>query len=207
MSQDVADFWNQRFSAEDYIYGTAPNDFLAQHYRQIPAGGRVLSLGEGEGRNAVFLARQGYQVTAVDAAEQGLIKIRRLAAQHGVEVATIHADLEEFCIEPGQWDGIISIFCHLPASLRQRVNAHIVAGLRPGGVLLLEGYTPRQLQFATGGPKDTHLLLAPADLQQELSALSLLHLQELQREVIEGRLHTGLAAVVQVLARRESAHQ
>lgn len=207
MSQDVADFWNQRFSVQGYIYGIAPNDFLAQHYRQIPAGGRVLSLGEGEGRNAVFLARQGYHVTAVDTAEQGLIKIRRLAAQNGVEIATIHADLEDFCIEPEQWDGIISIFCHLPASLRQRVHAQIVLGLRPGGLLLLEGYTPRQLQFATGGPKDRDLLLEPADLQQELAALSLQYLQELQREVIEGRLHTGLAAVVQLLARRESAHQ
>lgn len=207
MSQNIGEFWDQRFSAEDYIYGTSPNDFLARQYALIPPGGSVLSLGEGEGRNAVFLALQGYRVTAVDASQQGLIKVRQLAQRNGVEVATIHADLEDFCIEAARWDGIVSIFCHLPSRLRQRIHQQILAGLRPGGVFVLEGYTPRQLQFASGGPKDLDLLLEPADLQQELSGLNLLHVQELQREVMEGRLHTGMAAVLQLLARRESAHQ
>lgn len=202
MSQDVATFWNQRFAAEDYIYGTAPNDFLAQQYLRIPAGGKVLSLGEGEGRNAVFLARLGYEVTALDAAEQGVAKIRRLAQQYGVSVTTIHADLQDYVIEASAWDGILSIFCHLPSVLRQLVNMQIVSGLKPGGVLLLEGYTPRQLAFASGGPKDIDLLLEPDAMRKELAELQLDHLQELQRDVFEGRLHTGQAAVLQVIAQR-----
>lgn len=202
MSQDVAAFWNQRFAAEDYIYGTRPNDFLAQNHARIPAGGRVLSLGEGEGRNAVFLARQGFRVTAVDAAEAGLAKVRRLAAESGVEVETIHADLAQYMIQPDCWDGIVSVFCHLPSGLRRQVNAQVAAGLRAAGVFLLEGYTPRQLAFASGGPKDVDLLLEPENLREELTALRIERLAEIERDVIEGRLHTGRAAVVQILAVR-----
>lgn len=202
MSDDVAVFWNQRFAAADYIYGTEPNDFLTQNFTRIPAGGRVLSLGEGEGRNAVFLARHGFQVTAVDAAAAGLDKVCRLAAKNGVEVETIHADLEQYVIQPGSWDGIVSIFCHLPAALRASVNAQIVSGLRSGGVFLLEGYTPRQLAFASGGPKDVELLLEPREMRQELAGLQVEHLAEVEREVVEGRLHTGRAAVLQIVAHR-----
>jgi SAM-dependent methyltransferase len=168
----------------------------------LDAASRILSLGEGEGRNAVHLASLGHQVTAVDAAHTGLIKLLQRAAQRNLGVTATLADLADYPITPGSWDAIVSIFCHLPASLRRRVLADCVAGLAPGGLFILEGYTPRQLAFATGGPKDRELLLEPDTLRTELAGLELLHFAEVQREVIEGSLHTGMAAVLQIVARK-----
>jgi len=202
---DAALFWNPKFAAADYVYGTEPNDFLRQHSHLLPAGGAVLSLGEGEGRNAVYLASQGLVVTALDAASAGLIKVAQLAERRAVSVTTLQADLEDYRVEPGRWQGIVSVFCHLPTALRARVMRDVVGGLAPGGVLLLEGYTPRQLAFGTGGPKDVDLLLEPDEVREELAGLELLQFAEVQRSVQEGRLHTGMAAVLQVVARKPLA--
>ena len=191
--------WNERFAAEHYIYGTEPNDFLRHHYNAI-APGKVLCLAEGEGRNAVFLAQQGYQVTAVDSSDVGLEKAQKLAADRGVTISTIHADLADFELGREQWDGIVSIFGHLPSKLRGKVYRQVVKALKPGGVLLLEGYSQAQLQHQTGGPRDEDLLLSLPGLQHELEGLTFEHLQALEREVIEGTLHTGHAAVIQVIA-------
>jgi SAM-dependent methyltransferase len=190
--------WDQRYSETDYAYGKQPNDFLVQMADRIPRG-RVLCLAEGEGRNAVWLARQGYDVTAVDASAVGLEKARVLAAEHAVEIHTVHADLADYDISLASWHGIVSIFCHLPASLRRRLHQQVVAGLEPGGVFLLEAYTPRQLEFATGGPPTTELMMELSVLRDELAGLELVHARELQREVHEGRYHNGTGAVVQVL--------
>ena len=193
--------WNERFATEHYIYGTEPNDFLRHHYSAIPLG-KVLCLAEGEGRNAVFLAQQGYQVTAVDGSDIGLEKAQKLAAERGVNIETIHADLADFDLGSERWDGIISIFGHLPSSLRTKVYRQAVKALKPGGVLLLEGYAKEQLQYQTGGPRDEDLLLSIAALQQELDGLNFNHLEALEREVLEGSLHTGKAAVIQVIANK-----
>ena len=133
---------------------------------------------------------------------KGLAKVARLAQVRGVPVATIEADLEEWSIPAGSWDGIVSVFCHLPPALRQRVLRQAVDGLRPGGVLLLTGYTPRQLAFGTGGPKETALLNEPADLRADLAGLDILRCEEVERDICEGRLHTGRAAVVELVARK-----
>jgi SAM-dependent methyltransferase len=196
--------WDERFSRPGYAYGTAPNDFLAERAGEIPAG-RVLSLAEGEGRNAVYLAGLGYDVVCVDSSAVGLEKARRLAAERGLEIETIHADLgnaDEFEIEAASWEGIVSIFCHLPIELRQRIHRRIVAGLRPGGILILEAYTPRQLEYGTGGPPTLERLMTLDDLGRELSGLEIFHGQELEREIHEGTLHHGLGHVVQVVARK-----
>ena len=191
--------WDQRYNREDYVYGTEPNDFLRQHVTSLPAG-RVLCLAEGEGRNAVFLAQQGFQVTAVDASSVGLQKARRLADQRGVDIETVHADLANFVIEPQSWDAIVSIFCHVPPPIRQTLHRQVMMGLREGGVLLLEAYTPKQIEYGTGGPPVPELTMQLTDLKQELAGLQFDHGVELDREVVEGEFHTGIGAVVQVLA-------
>jgi SAM-dependent methyltransferase len=196
--------WDERYSAEGYAYGTEPNDFLTERVGRLPPG-RVLCLGEGEGRNAVWLARQGFEVTAVDASAVGLAKAERLADRHGVRVRTVHADLAHYQIEPGAWDGIVSIFLHLPAGLRARVHRDCVAGLRPGGVLLLEAYTPRQLQHGTGGPPSAELMMDADTLRGELAGLDFIELGEREREIREGPFHDGVGAVVQVVGRRPEA--
>ncbi len=194
--------WDERYSTDDYAYGKAPNAFLVERHAAIPKG-RVLSLAEGEGRNAVFLARQGYAVTAVDGSAVGLAKARRLAAENGVAIETIHADLAEFDFGEACWDGIVSIFCPLPSALRAAVHRHVVAGLRPGGVFLLEAYRPEQVRYGTGGGKDTDTMQTLASLEAELAGLSFLHLAAVEREIVEGSYHTGVGAVVQALVRKE----
>ncbi|ABI56755.1 class I SAM-dependent methyltransferase [Alkalilimnicola ehrlichii MLHE-1] len=194
--------WDERYRAEDYFYGTDPNDFLAAEASHIPPGGRVLCLAEGEGRNAVWLARQGYRVTAVDASREGVRKGERLAGQHGVSVVWVHADLADYSIEPGCWDGIVGIFAHLPPALRRQVHGAAAAGLRPGGVVIIEAYTPRQLDYGTGGPPDPAMLVNLATLRADFPGLRPVIARERERAVIEGRGHTGLAHVVQWVARR-----
>lgn len=198
----MSGFWDERFAGEEYRYGTEPNDFLRAQAAAIPAGGPVLSLGEGEGRNAVHLAGLGFAVTALDASPVGLDKTRRLAARRGVTVETLLADLDDYRFAPGHWDGIVNIYCHLPPALRRRVHARIVAALRPGGVLILEGFTPQQLRFHSGGPRDPAMLWRPEELRKELAGLDFPILREVEREISEGSGHGGRAAVVQMLARK-----
>lgn len=193
--------WDERYAEAGYIYGTEPNDFLAAHAAQIPPG-RVLCLAEGQGRNAVWLAQQGYEVTAVDLSAVGLAKAQQLAAERGVSITTIQADLTEYMIEPHGWDGIVSIFCHLPVPARRRLYGQVPAGLRPGGIFLLEAYTPKQLQFGTGGPAAVELLVPLAAVRAELAGLEWEIAQEVEREIYEGRLHGGPSAVVQLLGKK-----
>jgi SAM-dependent methyltransferase len=196
-----ATFWNDRYAVAGHVYGEAPNAFVAEVAPQIPAG-PVLCLAEGEGRNAVHLAMLGHRVTAVDQSEIGLAKARRLAGTRGVEIETVLADLANYSIATGAWAGIVATFAHLPPALRRRVHRDVVAGLQPGGVFVLEAYTPAQLAFGTGGPKSPELLMTLATLREELSGLQFLIARELERDVIEGDGHTGRGAVVQILARR-----
>lgn len=191
--------WDERYAADHYVYGTEPNAFLAENFTSLPKG-KVLCLAEGEGRNAVFLATLGYDVTAVDGSQVGLRKARQLAEQNQVTITTIHADLADFSLGEAQWDGIVSIFGHLPSALRRSVYHQAVNALKPGGVMLLEAYSPAQLTNNTGGPKQADMLVGIDDLHQELSGLQFLHLVEKEREVIEGTFHTGHASVVQMLA-------
>jgi SAM-dependent methyltransferase len=193
--------WDQRFAAADYLYGTAPNAFVAAMAAQIPAG-PVLCLAEGEGRNAVFLAQRGHAVTAVDQSAVGLAKAERLAAERGVTISTVVTDLADYAITPGAWVGIVVTFGHLPSAMRRKVHAQVVAGLRPGGVFIVEAYTPAQLALGTGGPRDLALLMTLASLREELAGLEFEHAVECERAVIEGTGHTGRGAVVQIVARK-----
>lgn len=196
-----ASFWDQRYSVTSYVFGTAPNEFLAAVADRIPAG-PVLCLAEGEGRNAVHLARRGHAVTALDQSAVGLAKAQQLAQAHGVSLTTIVADLAAHHIAPGLWSGIVATFMHLPPDLRTAVLAQVVAGLRPGGVLVFECYTPAQLAFTTGGPRNVALLPTLAALRADLAGLDFLIGRELERDILEGDGHTGRGAVVQILARR-----
>nr|WP_320167292.1 class I SAM-dependent methyltransferase [uncultured Methylophaga sp.] len=191
--------WDERYNTDDYVYGIKPNDFLRDNVQAIPKG-RVLSLAEGEGRNAAFLAKQGYSVTAVDASKVGLEKTKRLAEKNKVEIECIHADLSDFDLGESQWDGIISIFCPLPPTIRKTLYQNVMSGLKANGVFLLEAYTPEQLHYGTGGGSTAELMQTKQTLIGELPDLSFQHLLEMEREVKEGIYHTGLSSVVQAIA-------
>ncbi len=190
--------WDERYSEPGFVYGTAPNEFLVSVVDRIPKG-KILSLAEGEGRNAVYLASLGYEVTGVDGSAVGLRKARELAAERGVTITTIQADLGTFRIEPEQWDGIIASYCHVPSSIRVPLHQAAVRGLKRGGVFVLEAYSKEQLAYDTGGPKSLDLLMSLDDLKRELAGLEFLHAVRIERDVREGSRHSGLASVVQLL--------
>ena len=191
--------WDERYSEPGYAYGTEPNKFLASVAERIPRG-RVLCLAEGEGRNAVYLAGLGYDVTAVDTSTVGLAKAEALASDREVTIETVIADLADFEIEPVAWQGVVSIFCHLPPVVRAALHERCLRGLAPGGVFVLEGFTPRQLELGTGGPKSRELLMELEIIRQELPGLRFEIAREIEREVVEGKHHKGAAAVLQILA-------
>jgi 2-polyprenyl-3-methyl-5-hydroxy-6-metoxy-1,4-benzoquinol methylase len=195
-------FWDERYAAEELVYGSAPNDFLSQQAHRFPKTGRALDVGAGEGRNALFLASLGLDVLAVDQSAVGMQKAQRLARERGLSLRTQAADLNDFQAEPNSFDVVSSIFVHLPAALRAKVHKNVITWLKPGGVFVLEAYDPDQLRRDTGGPKDP-LLLAPLQtLLTELAGLSIEHQAALVRNVGEGRYHSGDASVVQVVGRR-----
>jgi SAM-dependent methyltransferase len=196
------DFWDDRYSSTEFAYGTAPNDFLVAHTHRLPPG-RILSLAEGEGRNAVFLAKEGFQVHALDQSAIGLRKALHLAERENVVLSTEVADLAAVELEHSSWDGIVSIFAHMPSESRRRLHQQVVNALKPGGVFLLEAYTRRQLEIGgIGGPgaHQTDLFMSLDGLKDELKGLRWLHAEALEREVNEGAFHRGRSAVVQIIA-------
>ncbi|MCJ2182053.1 class I SAM-dependent methyltransferase [Novosphingobium sp. 1949] len=195
--------WDARY-ADEYAYGTQPNDWLVQRFADLKSG-RCLCLADGQGRNGVWLAEQGFAVTSVDLSPVGLEKARALADSRGVAITTELADLATYDMGEGRWDAIVSIFAHLPPALREDVHARAVRALVPGGTLLLEAYTPDTLaQPGRGGPKgDQAAMLMRAEyLLNDFAGLDVLHAAETVREVNEGAFHQGLGAVVQFLARK-----
>lgn len=195
--------WDERYGGDDYLFGTAPNDFLAGIIAQVPDGRLdVICLADGEGRNGVFLAERGYRVTGIDASTVGLAKARRLAEQKGVQVQWIHADLATHDLGEGAWDIVVSIFFHMPSEMRRAMHARVQRALRPGGYLIHEAYTPKQLEYRTGGPPVEDMLQTLSTLRADYPNLEFIHAEEKERDVYEGRGHAGHAAVVQLLARK-----
>lgn len=200
---NAQEFWNGRFGDDDYAYGTAPNDFLVEALSDENIG-RAFSLGEGEGRNAVWLAEHGGDVASIDASDRGVAKTLALADMRGVHVAAQQGFFEDLRLAEGRYDTIISIYAHTEPDLRRRLHRQVVEALAPGGVFIVEAYSPRQLAHGTGGPRDERLLVTVDDLRDELIELDFEILQEVERDVVEGTLHTGHAAVVQCKARKGS---
>jgi SAM-dependent methyltransferase len=192
--------WDERYSIPQYVYGTEPNDFLAEQAGSLR--GPVLSIGEGEGRNAVYLASLGLDVLGVDGSAVGLAKARALADRKGVSIRTLVADLAQFEPEPGRYDAVVSIFAHLPSGLRGKLYPLLERALKPGGLLVLEAYTPAQLAYESGGPKDEDWLMNSVKIKTEFPNLEPVILRERERDVLEGNFHFGRSAVVQFVGRK-----
>ena len=195
-------FWDQRYSTQEYLYGTEPSDFLAERFSKLPAGGEVLCLADGEGRNGVFLATRGMRVTGVDSSAVGLAKAQKLATERGVSLTTIVADLSSWDPGEARWDGVVSIWAHLPAPLRAALHPRLARALRPGGVLLLEHYHPRQLAYGTGGPSDPTMMLTLDELDAAFPGWARLHAFEGERVVVEGSGHGGKSCVTQAILQK-----
>ena len=197
--------WNTRYrdAGDDYLFGTEPNTWLREHAGVWAPGQRVLCVADGEGRNSVWLARQGFTVDAFDVAEVGVAKARTLAARHGVSVNFEVADVDGWAWPQASYDGIAAIFVQFAhPELRQRLFARMVDALKPGGVLLLQGYMPRQLEFRTGGPPQVEHLYTEALLREAFAALQIDVLTEYEADVAEGSGHRGRSALIGLVARR-----
>ena len=198
----MKEMWEQRYAADEYAYGEEPNAFFKACLERLPAPGRILLPAEGEGRNAVYAARQGWQVNAFDFSPAGREKALRLADRHDVHINYEVADYETAHIEPEAYDAVALIFAHKPESIRGAVHRKLVSALKPGGHLFLEAYSKEQLAYGTGGPPTEALLYTLEDLREDFAALDILELEKLEAEIHEGRYHTGLASVVRLVARR-----
>ena len=200
--------WDDRYSEEGFAYGTSPNVFLEQTLptlTDLPTNAKCLLLAEGEGRNAVHMARLGYDVTGVDSSAVGLQKAQKLAASHQVTISTEVVDLADYEYGTDTWDCIVGIFCHVPPPIRARMLEAIPHALKPGGYALFECYTPQQLEFKTGGPPVAAPMYSSEIFQQAFGngKLEIIRNEEINRQVIEGKYHAGDdAAVVQFIGRK-----
>ena len=195
--------WNGRFAAPGFVFGTAPNAFLASQSTRLSPGMSALCVADGEGRNSVWLARQGLAVTAFDFSPVGLAKAKAFAARAGVAIDYRLADVNDWNWDERQYDLVAGIFIQFvgPAE-RARMFAGMIRALKPGGLLLLEGYGPKQLEYATGGPKKLENLYTEALLSESFGDLEILHLAAYDAEVDEGAGHKGMSALVDLVARK-----
>jgi len=200
---DSASIWNSRFAGNDYLFGTEPNLWLRDHAKLWPVGGRILSVADGEGRNSVWLAQQGFQVDAFDIAETGVAKAKRLAERSGIHVNFEVADCVAFDWQPARYDGIAAIFIQFAEpELRRWLFRRIIDALKPGGMLVLQGYTPKQLEYRTGGPPFASHLYTPELLRQAFAELAITELREYEDVIHEGAGHNGLSALIGMAAKR-----
>lgn len=198
--------WDERFSADIYVYGCEPSQFLVEQMQSLgQQPRRVLTLGEGEGRNGVYLARLGHEVHAVDGSQAGQNKALKLAKAQNVSLEYTVADLADYQFE-GQYDLIVMIFCHLPLAIRAKVHQQICEHLAPGGLILYQAYSPWQLQLGTGGPKNREMLVELSELQRDFADLNFLRCRQLRKNIVEGIYHTGMADVVEMVAQRPLLH-
>jgi SAM-dependent methyltransferase len=194
--------WDERFAGEGFAYGTEPSRWLVEQAHRIPPGLPVLALGEGEGRNAVFLAGRGLEVEAVDGSPVGLAKAQRLASSRGLPLRTTVADLADHVAAPGRFGAVVLVFLHLPPGLRATVHARAAAALAPGGVVVLEAFTPRQLSFTSGGPRQLDMLYDRETILGDFPGVEWDVLEETEVELDEGPLHQGRASLLRGRGRK-----
>lgn len=199
----MKDFWNQRYSGDEFLFGTDPNAFLASQLHRFKPGQTVLAVADGEGRNGVWLARQGLDVTAVEFSPAAVQKARRLEGQYGVAVHHETSDLFAWNWGENRFDAIVAIFIQFVGpEQRQNLNELMLRALKPGGLLILQGYRPKQLEYQTGGPSSVENLYTAETLCDEFAAMEILYLAEHDDEICEGAGHCGMSALVDLVARK-----
>ncbi len=193
--------WNERYQADEYQYGIDPNDFMKEQITPLPAG-RILFPGAGEGRDAVFAAKKGWEVHAFDLSEQGEAKANRLASAEKVRIHYKVADAINVKFPLESFDVIALTFFHLPLDIRLPFYKQCISWLKPGGKIIMEGFNKRQLGLSSGGPKNIDWLFYSANIATEFPGLKIIINEEKQRTLNEGSLHQGLAEVVQLVGQK-----
>lgn len=195
--------WNDRFAGEEYLFGKEPAAFLVDHAAYLKPGLKALSVADGEGRNSVYMARKGVDTVAMDASANAIAKARALAEEHGVSVDFREASIHDWAWTPNEYDLVVAIFIQfLSPDERSEIFRGMVETLKSGGTLLLHGYTPKQIEYGTGGPRVVENLYTEDLLRQEFSGLEILELNSYEREISEGAGHSGISALVDLVARK-----
>ena len=195
--------WDQRYAQDGYLFGTEPNVFLVSQSYLLKPGMSCLAVADGEGRNGVWLAQQGLQVLSVEASAVALEKAQKLAQQRGVAIDFEQADLAHWQWAESRFDVVAAIFIQFaPPALREQMFAGIKRCLKPGGLLLLQGYTPRQLEYKTGGPPVAENMYTEALLRKVFGDMEISHLREHDDHIGEGTAHSGMSALIDLVARK-----
>ena len=195
--------WQERYSTPDYRFGKEPNEFLVRCQPLLPRTGKALAVADGEGRNGVWLARQGLEVLSIDFSPAALAKARALAAEHHVAITFVEADIHAWPYPDDSFDVVIDIFTQFSAPPdRARKWAGMRRALKHGGLLIVEGYTPKQLAYGTGGPKQVEHLYTRDMLQRAFGDLADVAIVEEERELREGPGHSGMSAYIGLTARK-----
>lgn len=195
--------WDGRFSTDGYIFGTEPNAWLAAHANLLQPGMRVLAVADGEGRNSVWMAKRGLTVDAFDISPVGVAKAEKLAQQSGVQVNYQIAGIEDFAWKVGEYDAVVAIFIQFAdPDTRAALFRRMKSALKPDGLLLLQGYTPKQLEYKTGGPPNVDHLYTEDMMQEAFGDMDISELRSYEDVLNEGTQHRGQSALIGVVARK-----
>jgi 2-polyprenyl-3-methyl-5-hydroxy-6-metoxy-1,4-benzoquinol methylase len=198
----LADFWNKRFANPEYVYGKEPNTFFKSVIDSLPPG-KIFIPGAGEGRDAVYAASRGWEVYCTDISDEGRAKATRLAAEKHARILYDINDISDVIFATSSFDVIASVFFHLPRKKRIQFYNDSVKWLKPGGIFLLQAFTPLQLQYSSGGPKDLELLVTIKQLSSELKGLQAVRLEEHEVILNEGSHHSGAASVIEFISKKK----
>lgn len=195
------DFWNQRFGGDEYAYGTQPNEFYKEQLEKLEPG-KILFPAEGEGRNAVYAATQGWNVAAFDPSTEGKRKAELLALSKNVSIEYLTSDYENIHFPEETFDCVVLIFAHMHPLKRNEYHKKLASYLKPGGTLILEGFAKKQIFNKTGGPQNIDMLFSKEELENDFSGFSNLEITETEVNLDEGAFHRGTAAVIRVLGKK-----
>jgi len=194
----MKNFWNERYSEKEYIYGVDPNVFLAEQLKNLKPGKIILPC-EGEGRNAVYAASLGWEVHAFDSSEVGREKALQLAKEKGVSINYAFDDATTITYAENSVDVVAFIYAHFPSTIRKQIHQKAITWLKPGGKLILEAFNPQQLQYNSGGPKDLSMLYTEEMMKEDFASLNIDIIQNLTTELNEGKYHKGKASIIRVV--------
>jgi SAM-dependent methyltransferase len=195
----MTDFWNTRYGSDEYAYGTAPNEFLKEQITKLPVG-KILFPAEGEGRNAVYAAKLGWQVTAFDPSTEGKRKAENLARKNNVTIDYMIDNYEHVKFPNDSFDCVALVFAHMHPQKREEYHQKLISFLRPGGLLILEGFSKKQIRNNTGGPRDLDMLFSKEELLCDFKSMSEIETEEMDVALNEGPFHQGIASVIRVFA-------
>lgn len=202
MNKKIVEFWDDRYSSKEYIYGREVNDFLKKNTHLLKANSKVLCLAEGEGRNAVYLGKIGFDVYGVDISEKGKEKALILAKENNVKINYEVSNFNDFNFGESNWDAIVGIFYHTDKDTRVKLFNNIKKSLKNDGIFISEGYNKEQLNRNTGGPKDINMLFSSEEFEKEFINFDIILSQNIIRNVNEGSCHNGEASVFQFIAKK-----